>query len=68
MLTGKFPGELATLSNPNYYNGSVEQAASFWQKLSPKLISLFNKMLAMHPEKRCSITEVHKYLDELTAF
>ena len=70
MLTGSFPWEQATLCDPNYYQfvqwqcGATSKPPRAWQKFSPKLLSLFNKMLAMHPEDRCSITEVYKYLKE----
>ena len=70
MLTGSFPWEQATLSDRNYYEfvqwqcGATNKPPRAWQKFSPKLLSLFNKMLAMHPEDRCSITEVHKYLND----
>ena len=69
MLTGSFPWEQATLSDPNYYQfvqwqcGASSKPPRAWQKFSPKLLSLFNKMLAMHPEDRCIITEVYKYLN-----
>ena len=68
MLTGSFPWEQATLSDPNYYEfvqwqcGATSKPPLVWKSFSPKLLSLFNKMLAMHPEDRCSITEVYKYL------
>ena len=68
MLTGSFPWEQATLSDPDYYEfvqwqcGATSEPPVAWQIFSPKLISLFSKMLAMHPEDRCSITEVYKYL------
>ena len=70
MLTGSFPWEQATLSDPNYYEfvqwqcGATSRPPVAWQKFSPKLLALFNKMLAMHAEDRCSITEVYKYLNE----
>ena len=70
MLTGTFPWEQATLSDPNYYEfvqwqcGVTSKPPHMWQSFSPKLLSLFNKLLAMHPEDRCSITEVYKYLNE----
>ena len=70
MLTGSFPWEQATLSDANYYEfvqwqlGATSKPPRAWQKFSPKLLSLFNKMLAMHPEDRCSISEVYKYLKE----
>ena len=70
MLTGSFPWEQATLSDPNYYEfvqwqcGATSKPPLVWRKFSPKLLSLFNKMLAMHPEDRCSITEVYKCLND----
>ena len=69
MLTGSFPWEQATLSDPNYYSfvqwqcGATSKPPNIWQLFSPKLLQLFNKMLAMHPEDRCNITKVYKYLD-----
>ena len=70
MLTGSFPWEQATLSDPNYYEfvqwqcGATSKPPQAWQMFSPKLLSLFNKMLAIHPANRCSITEVYKYLND----
>ena len=70
MLTGSFPWEQATLSDPNYYEfvqwqcGATNKPPRAWQIFSPQLLSLFKKMLAMHPEDRCSITEVYKYLND----
>ena len=68
MLTGSFPWEQATLCDPNYYEfvqwqlGATSKPPRAWQMFSPKLLSLFNKMLTMHPEDRCSIDKVYKYL------
>ena len=70
MLTGSFPWEQATLSDRNYYEfvqwqcGATNKPPRAWQKFSSKLLTLFKKMLAMHPEDRCSITEVYKYLND----
>ena len=69
MLTGTFPWEQATLSDPDYYEffrwqcGATSEPPCMWQNFSPNLLSLFNKMLAMHPEDRCNITEVYNYLN-----
>ena len=69
MLTGNFPWEQATLSDPNYYEfvqwqcGATDKPLCTWQVFSPTLLSLFNQMLAKHPEDRCNITEVYKYLN-----
>ena len=70
MLTGSFPWEQATLSDPNYYEfvqwqcRATNKPPRAWQIFSPQLFSLFKKMLAMHPKDRCSITEVYKYLND----
>ena len=70
MLTGSLPWEKATLNDPNYYQfvqwqcGTTSNPPRAWQIFSPQLLSLFNKMLAMHSENRCSITEVYKYLSD----
>ena len=70
MLTGSFPWEQATLSDPNYnefvqwQTGVSIKPPRMWQSFSPRLLSLFNQMLAMHPEDRCSITEVYSYLND----
>ena len=67
MLTGSFPWEQATLSDPNYFkfvqwqNGVTTKPPKMWQKFSPKLLSLFNHLLAMNPQDRCDITEILKY-------
>ena len=69
MLTGSFPWEQATLDDPKYYEfvrwqfGASSKPPHAWQIFSPELLSLFNKMLAMEPQDRCSITEVYKYLN-----
>ena len=70
MLTGSFPWEQATLSDPNYYefvqwqNGSTIKPPRMWQKFSLRLLSLFNKLLARDPRDRYEITEVFKYLKD----
>ena len=70
MLTGSFPWEQATLSDPNYYefvqwqSGATIKPPRMWQNFSPKLLSLFNRLLAMDPRDRCNITEVFKYINE----
>lgn len=70
MLTGSFPWEQATLSDPNYYEfvqwqtGMAPKPPRMWQNFSPRLLQLFNKMLAMHPQDRCDATEVYKYLND----
>ena len=69
MLTGSFPWEQATLCDTNYYEfiqwqgGVTTFPPPAWCMFSPELLSLFNKMLAIKPEERCSITEVVKYLN-----
>ncbi len=70
MLTGSFPWEQATLSDPNYYefvqwqNGITIKPPRMWQKFSPKLLSLFTRLLAMDPRDRCAIKEVYKYIND----
>ena len=70
MLTGIFPWEQATLCDPDYYEfvqwqcGATNKPPRAWQKFSSKLLTLFEKMLAMYPKDRCSITEVYKYLND----
>ena len=70
MLTGSFPWEQATLSDPNYYefvqwqNGITIKPPRMWRKFTPRLLKLFNKLLAMNVEERCEIGEVYKYLDD----
>ena len=70
MLTGSFPWEQATLSDPNYYEfvqwqtGVIHKPPRMWQSFSQQLLQLFNKLLAMDPEDRCCIKDVHKYLSE----
>lgn len=69
MLTGSFPWEQATLSDPNYYefvqwqNGATIKPPHMWQNFSPQLLQLFKKLLAMDPKDRCDVKEVHKYLN-----
>ena len=70
MLTGSFPWEQATLSDPNYYEfvqwqtGATIKPPKMWQKFSPRLLSLFNNLLAMNPHDRCDITEILKYTND----
>ncbi len=70
MLTGSFPWEQATLSDPNYLKfvqwqqGLAIKPPKMWQKFSPKLLSLFNRLLAANPLERCDITEILKYSNE----
>ena len=71
MLTGSFPWEQATLSDPNYYefvqwqSGVTVKPPRMWQNFSPQLLKLFNKLLAMNPVDRCSIKEIYKYINEV---
>ena len=66
MLTGSFPWEQATLSDPNYYRfvqwqtGITNTPPPMWQNFSPRLLSLFSGLLAMNPRDRCDITELLK--------
>ena len=70
MLTGRFPWKQATLNDPYYYefvqwqSGVLIKPPRTWQIFSPRLLSQFNKMLAMNPQKRCSITDVYDYLND----
>ena len=70
MLTGSFPWEQATLSDPNYYefvqwqNGVTVKPPRLWQSFTPQLLKLFNKLLAENPSDRCPIKEVYKYINE----
>ena len=70
MLTGSFPWEQATLSDPNYYEfvqwqtGVTIKPPRMWQNFSPRLLQLFNKLLAMDPRDRCDVKEVCKYAND----
>ncbi len=70
MLTGSFPWEQATLSDPNYYefvqwqSGVISKPPPMWRKFSPQLLKLFNGLLAMDPRERYEITEIEKFLGE----
>ncbi len=70
MLTGSFPWEQATLSDPNYYefvqwqNGITAKPPRMWRKFSPQLLKLFNRLLAMNPKERCEINEVFDFISE----
>ena len=72
MLTGSFPWEQATLSDPNYYrfvqwqSGITNTPPSMWQKFSPRLLSLFKRLLDMNPHDRCDITEIFTYTNDLS--
>ena len=70
MLTGNFPWEQATLSDPNYYefvqwqNGATK-VPRMWQSFSPQLLKLFSRLLTVNPQERCSVKEVSKYIKEV---
>ena len=70
MLTGSFPWEQATLSDPNFYefvqwqSGVTSKPPRMWQQFSPRLLELFSKLLALEAKDRCKISEVYKYLSE----
>ena len=69
MLTGNFPWEQATMSDPNFAEfvqwqtgrGKIPQ---MWSAFSSQLLNLFSKLLALDPKDRCKIGEVQKYLSE----
>lgn len=69
MLTGSFPWEQATLSDPNFsdfvqWQTGKGRVPHMWRSFSPQLLELFSKLLALDPKDRCKINEVHKYLKE----
>ena len=70
MLTGSFPWEQATLSDPNFYEfwqwqtGATRNVPFLWRNFSPELLELFSKLLAVDAHKRCKVTEVFNYLDK----
>lgn len=70
MLTGSFPWEQATLDDPNYYefvqwqNGVTIKPPQMWRRFSPRLLKLFNRLLAADVKDRCDITEVYNYLED----
>ncbi len=70
MLTGSFPWEQATLDDPNYYefvqwqNGATIKPPRMWRKFSPRLLKLFNSLLAASTKDRCDITEIYNYLSD----
>ena len=70
MLTGSFPWEQATLSDPNYYefvqwqNGIIIKPPPMWRKFSPQLLKLFNSLLTMDPRDRCEISKIYNFINE----
>ena len=69
MLTGNFPWEQATLSDPNYYEfvqwqNGLATLPRMWQCFSPHLLKLFIRLLAINPHDRCAVSEVYKYINE----
>ena len=70
MLTGSFPWEQATLDDPNYYefvqwqNGVTIKPPQMWRRFSPRLLKLFNRLLAADVKDRCDIAEVYNYLED----
>ena len=67
MLTGDFPWTQAMTSDPFYaefvqwQTGRVTPPMT-WRAFSPHLLYLFSKLLALDPQDRCEIGEVHNYL------
>ena len=69
MLTGSFPWEQATMSDPNFaefvqWQTGRGKVPHMWRNFSPQLLELFSKLLCLNPNTRCKISEVHKYLNE----
>ena len=69
MLTGSFPWEQATMSDPNFaefvqWQTGQGKVPHMWKSFSNQLLELFSKLLALEPEHRCKIGEIHKYLKE----
>jgi serine/threonine-protein kinase SBK len=69
-LTGNFPWENAHRKDSYYAEFSLWQKRktlkipSQWKPFTPRLMRLFRKMLEPKPERRCSIREIHKYMDD----
>ena len=69
-LTGNFPWELACHKDSFYtefvfwQKRRTMKTPSQWRLFSSKLLRLFRKMLEIRPERRCSILEVTKFLDQ----
>ncbi|XP_065826790.1 serine/threonine-protein kinase SBK1-like [Oscarella lobularis] len=69
MLTGSFPWEQATESDPNYAEFARWQrepeaypVPTLWRQFSPMLLELFGKLLDADPTTRCRATDVNSYL------
>ena len=69
-LTGNFPWENAHRKDV-YFNEFVlwqkrktTRIPSQWKRFTPRLMRLFRKILEPKPDKRCSIKEVLKYIND----
>ena len=68
LLTGRFPWQLATLSDPNFrefvrwQRGETGRIPSIMRMFSPKLLELFSKLLCLDWRRRCGVTEVLYYI------
>ena len=69
MLTGSFPWEQATMSDPNFaefvqWQTGHGPAPHMWKNFSPQLLHLFKKLLALDPKDRIRMSEVQKFIKE----
>jgi serine/threonine-protein kinase SBK len=71
MLTGNFPWELAHDSDTYYHEYFGWQRRKSpkpppqWRRFSARLLRLFRRMLEPRSDRRCSIKEISKYLDDV---
>ena len=69
-LTGNFPWELATHKDSFFGDFAAWQrrkttkVPTQWRKFSPRMLRLFRRLLEIKPERRSSIKEVYKYLED----
>jgi len=69
-LTGNFPWELAHHRDLFYtefiawQKRKTTKVPSQWRKFTPRLLRLFRRLLEPRPDKRCTIREVYKYLED----
>ena len=72
-LTGNFPWALAQARDVFYAEfGAWQRRKSVrvpaqWTRFTPRMLRLFRRMLEPRPERRCSVKEVLKYVDDVWA-
>ncbi|XP_059162161.1 serine/threonine-protein kinase SBK1-like [Physella acuta] len=70
MLTGNFPWENADIGDIYFkefilwQRRKTTKIPSQWRKFSPRLMKFFRKTLDIKPNRRCSVKEISKYMND----